>query len=166
MNDRKMGIDPSEAFAGGGAGDLEDRHGIVLDSGDGEVWSNAEDTKLPPEKALIRPFAWKVLVMPLHRTAKTAGGIIIPYTAQAADAYLNYVGRIVAVGPLAYKHRKFSDMGMKPEDAYKRGDVVLYPVYQYQRVDFKGTKLILLNDDSFLGRVPEGVSPWDFKLER
>ena len=90
----------------------------------------------------------------------------MPQVRVETDQYLNYVGRIVTVGPLVYRHSKYAGMGMEEHHRYKRGDWVVYPIYQYQRIDFKGIKLILLNDDSFLGRVPEGVSPWDFKLER
>lgn len=129
-------------------------------------WTNDEQKGMPDEGAVIQPFAWKILIMPMRQRAISTGGIIIPQTRQEVDAYLNYIGRVVALGPAAYKHPKWAAMGAKLEDMPQRGDWVVYPISQYQRIDFKGTKLILLNDDSFLARVPKGVSPWDFKLER
>jgi co-chaperonin GroES (HSP10) len=129
-------------------------------------WVNDERRPLPPVNEILVPFGWKMLVMPMRVATETKGGIIIPQVRQDTDQYLNYVGRVVALGSLCFKHSKWAAMGLKPEDAPKRGDWVVYPIYQYQRIDFKGTKLILLNDDSFLATVPEGVSPWDFKLER
>ncbi len=129
-------------------------------------WVNDERRPLPKENEIIKPFGWKILVMPMRVATETKGGIIIPQVRQDTDQYLNYVGRIVALGNLCFKHSKWAAMGLTPEMAPKRGDWIIYPIYQYQRIDFKGTKLILLNDDSFLATVPEGVSPWDFKLER
>jgi co-chaperonin GroES (HSP10) len=129
-------------------------------------WTNDETKSLPKAGEVIVPFAWRILVMPMRPRSVTKGGILLPQTRQDTDQYLNYVGRVVALGPLAFRHSKYVNMGMKPEDIPQRGDWVIYPIYQYARIDFKGTKLILLNDDSFLARVPKGVSPWDFKLER
>jgi co-chaperonin GroES (HSP10) len=129
-------------------------------------WTNDETKTLPDEKDLIEPFGWKILVMPMRPRSVTKGGILIPQTRQDTDQYLNYVGRIAALGPLCWKLPRYGAMGMTDEHKWKRGDWIIYPIYQYARIDFKGTKLILLNDDSGLARVPKGVSPWDFKLER
>lgn len=136
------------------------------DDADAVNWSNEEDRALPAASKVIEPWGWKVLVMPVRARAVSRGGIIIPQVKQEIDQYLNYVGRIVALGPMAYKAEKYRAMGQRAKDIPKRGDWMIYPIYQYQRIDFRGTKLILLNDDSFLGRIPKGVSPWDFKLEK
>lgn len=153
----------NKGFGGFDKAELAETLGIEDDA---EDWNNPEDRALPAENAVLRPFSWKFLVMPMRPKMVSAGGILIPYVRQEADQYLNYVGRVVARGPLAFKHRKWAEMGMTEADQPKRGDWVVYSIYQYQRIDFKGTKLILLNDDSFLATLPEGVSPWDFKLER
>lgn len=152
----------------GHSANLADIHAEVLPDHERDAldWTNDASRKLPEPGEVMDPFGWKVLVMPMRRETVSRGGILIPQVVQDTDMYLNYIGRIVALGPLAFKHAKYADMGLRPEDQYKRGDWVVYPIYQYARIDFKGTKLILLNDDSFLGRVPEGVSPWDFKVER
>ncbi len=149
-----------------GGFDKDDLNDIGIEFAEDVDWSNPEDRALPAENEVLIPFAWKMLVMPMRPKLVSKGGILMPQTRQEADVYLNYVGRLVARGPLAYKHRKWAEMGMTETDQPQRGDWIVYPIYQYQRIDFKGTKLILLNDDSFLARVPEGVSPWDFKLER
>lgn len=140
----------------------------VMDEGemDAGQWTNPEDAKLPDESAVLRPFGWRMLVMPVRPKMKSDGGILLPFTYQEGKEYLNYVGRIVALGSLCFRHDKYKRMGLTENETPKRGDWIVYPVYSYQRLDFKGTKLIILNDDSFLGIVPEGVSPWDFKLER
>lgn len=133
---------------------------------DDEAWVNESGTALPKEGEVLLPFAWQILVMPVQPPAKSAGGIIFADVTRAKDEYLAYVGQIVALGPLAYKHQKYQDMGMTPADMPKRGEWWLFPQYHYHRIDFRGTKLLALNDDSFIGRVPDGVSPWDFKIER
>jgi len=139
----------------------------ILDDGELDAldWTNDETKHLPGEEEVIKPFGWRILVMPM-RPRKMIGSIIVPITRQETDQYLNYVGRVVALGPLCFKHNKYAQMGLMPEDVPKRGDWIIYPIYQYARIDFRGTKLILLNDDSFIATVPKGVSPWDFKLER
>lgn len=160
--------------------DIMDQVDFVEDVGAVD-WNNAEDTALPGAEQIMRPFGWKVLVMPLRPVTKV-GSIIMPYTRQEADEYLNYVGRVVALGPLCYKHSKYADMGMRSVDQPKRGDWVIYPVNQYQRLSWKGVvgkkprgkkkvvaveiKLVMMNDDSFLGIIPKGVDPWAFKLQR
>lgn len=149
-----------------GGFDREDMQALGIEDANHFEWTNEETAELPAENSFIEPFGWKILVMPMRPKAVSKGGILIPQVRQEQDQYLNYVGRVVALGPLAYKHSKYANMGMTEAHRYKRGDWVVYPVYQYQRIDFKGIKLVLMNDDSFLGRVPEGVSPWDFKLER
>ena len=129
-------------------------------------WVNDSKTALPSETEVLVPFGWQVLVMPVQAPTKSAGGIIFADITIARDEYLAYVGQIVALGPLAYKHQKYQDMGITDADKPKRGEWWLFPQYRYHRIDFKGVKLLALNDDSFIGRVPDGVSPWDFKIER
>lgn len=127
-------------------------------------WDNDADSVLPAEGSIVEPWGYKVLVMPMRPRAVSQGGILIPQTVQNTDQYLNYVGRIVALGPYAYKHPKYE--GWPAASFPKRGDWMLYPLYDYHRIDFKGTKLFMMNDDSFIGRIPEGVDPWLFKIER
>lgn len=146
---------------------LQDNYGIVHENEQDAIdWVNDERVPLPNPATLVTPFGWKILVMPMRPATISKGGILIPQVRQDTDQYLNYVGRVVALGPLAYKATRWASMGLKLEHTPQIGDWVLYPIYQYARIDFKGRKLILLNDDSFLGIIPKGVNPWDFKLER
>lgn len=153
------GKDVAEAALGDG-----DLANMGVEFGNDAGWDNDADTKLPGEHEILEPWGYKILVMPLRPRAISQGGILIPHTVQNTDMYLNYVGRIVALGPFAYKHAKYDGW---PEGQFpKRGDWMLYPLYNYHRIDFKGTKLFMMNDDSFIGRIPEGVDPWAFKIER
>ena len=130
-----------------------------------EAWSNEEGTPLPEADKVVIPWGWHIIVMPVEPPSKI-GSIIIPGMVLDKEQYLAYVGQIVSLGPLAYKHEKYATMGMKPEDMPQRGQWWLFPQYHYHRIDYKGVKLLALNDDSFIGRIPDGVSPWDFKIER
>lgn len=130
-------------------------------------WTNPESRSLPGENEVIRPFGWRLLVMPMRPEAKSKGGILIPQVRQDTDQYLNYVGRIISLGPLCFRHPKWSNQGFEFDTmAPRRGDWILYNINQYTRIDYRGTKLIILNDDAFAATVPDGVSPWDFKIER
>jgi hypothetical protein len=131
-------------------------------------WTNDERTPLPDPEGVVRVFGWRILVMPLRPAMVSEGGILIPQVRQELDEYLTYVGRIVALGPLAYKHQKYAEMGLTQADIPKRGEWWLYPLNSYQRMKWKDTRLIVMNDETLLGRIPteKGANPWDFKLER
>lgn len=168
MSKQKKQPAPSGKALAGHSADLSSIGVDIVDTSEQDRldWTNDEMKALPKPGEVIVPFGWKILVMPMRQRSVTKGGILIPQTRQDTDQYLNYVGRIVALGSLAFKHSKYAAMGLGAGDIPKVGDWLIYPIYQYARIDFKGTKLILLNDDSFLATVPKGVSPWDFKLER
>lgn len=132
-------------------------------------WTNDERTKITRELKQLKPWGWRVLVMPVRPRAVSKGGIIIPYSRQETDSYLTYVGRLIAYGPAAKHHPKYAEMGMdakNPKHWPEPGDWVIYPLNSYQRLTYKHFKLVVLNDDSMLLPVPEGMNPWHFKLDR
>ncbi|MCH2447287.1 MAG: co-chaperone GroES, partial [Candidatus Marinimicrobia bacterium] len=68
----------------------------------------------------IKPLADRVVVEPAEAQEVSAGGIILPDTAQEKPQQ----GKVVAVGP-----GKVSDAGTLIESAVKKGDTVLYGKY-------------------------------------
>ena len=50
---------------------------------------------------------WRILIDPLKPKSVSDGGILIVDETQHAQKCLNYVGRVVDMGPLCYKHAKF-----------------------------------------------------------
>ena len=117
----------------------------------GQDWTN-EDVPRPAEfwNELPRPVLWRILVMPVKPKEISKGGIVIPREAQDAQGHLNYVGKVVSTGALAFKSDKFAG-----EDGFpKVGDYVLYSRYAGQQMTYRGTKLLIVNDDEILGVVP------------
>lgn len=114
-------------------------------------WIN-EDVEHPKEfwEELPKPILWRLLVMPIKPKEVSKGGIVIPTAAQDAQGHLNYIGKIVAMGALAFKSEKYEGETGFP----KLGDYVLYSRYAGQQMKYRGTKLLIVNDDEILGRVP------------
>lgn len=115
-------------------------------------WAN-EDREYPEGfwDGLPKPILWRLLVMPVKPKEKSKGGIVIPVQAQDAQRYLNYIGRVVACGELAFKTERFEGDSHLP----KLGDYVVYSRYTGQPMTYKGVKLLILNDDEVLGTVPD-----------
>ena len=82
----------------------------------------------------LKPLADRVVVEPAPAEDKSAGGIILPDTAQEKPQQ----GTVVASGP-----GKVSDSGSLIEMTVKEGDKVLYGKYSGSEVAFDGTDYIL-----------------------
>ena len=78
----------------------------------------------------IKPLADRVVVEPAEAEEVSAGGIILPDTAQEKPQQ----GKVVAVGP-----GKVSDSGTLVEPTLKTGDSVLYGKYSGTEVTIDGT---------------------------
>lgn len=124
------------------------------DSGE---WANFIDTELPEDffDDLPRPSYWRVLVMPMKPREVSKGGIVLARANQEAQEILNFLGRVVALGPTAGVHERLGGDGTLPSHEFpKVGDHVIYGRYAGQPLLYRGVKLILINDDELLGTVP------------
>ena len=121
-------------------------------------WGQDSDTQLPEKfwEELPRPLFWRVLVMPIKPVEKSKGGIVIPVEAQEAQKILNYMGKVIALGPLAGRDKRLTgrDDGSFATDFPKPNDHIVYGRYSGQPVTYKGIKLLWINDDEILGIVP------------
>jgi len=90
----------------------------------------------------IRPLHDRVLVKPLDSENKTAGGVIIPDTAQEKPQE----GKIVAVGP----GKKAEDGTVTPLDV-KKGDRILYGKWSGTEVKIDGDTLLIMNETDIMG---------------
>ncbi|MAL62637.1 MAG: co-chaperone GroES [Alphaproteobacteria bacterium] len=90
----------------------------------------------------IRPLHDRVLVEPLSAEEKTAGGIIIPDTAQEKPQE----GKIVAVGNGA----KGDDGKVQALDV-KKGDKVLYGKWSGTEVKVDGKDLLIMKESDIMG---------------
>lgn len=126
-----------------------------LTMNDNQGWLNPEEVEIPPD--LPQPLLWRVLVLPVQPQKVSRGGIVLPYQAQDAQAHLQVIGRVAAMGPLAGKSDKYRFEGSL-HYGVGVGDWVMFPRYAGQRVEFKGLRLVSLNDDELLAKIagPEG----------
>jgi chaperonin GroES len=90
----------------------------------------------------IRPLGDHVLVTRSSEETKSAGGIIIPDTAQEKPQE----GKVVAVG----NGKRLEDGSVQPVDV-KQGDRVLFGKYAGTEVSVDGEDHLLLREDDILG---------------
>ena len=89
----------------------------------------------------LKPLADRVVVEPAPAEDKSAGGIILPDTAQEKPQQ----GTIVAAGP-----GKVSESGSKIDMTVKKGDKVLYGKYSGSEVSFGGVDYIIMRESDIL----------------
>lgn len=118
--------------------------------GDAEAWFNLYTTEIPDD--MPEPAFWRVFIMPLQPPEKTKGGILLPTQAQESHSWLNYLGRIAAVGRGAFKHPKFSQLGITEDFVPKVGELVMYSAKVNFRFERYGVKFVCVNDDQIIGR--------------
>ena len=89
----------------------------------------------------LKPLADRVVVEPAPAEDKSAGGIILPDTAQEKPQQ----GTVVAVGP-----GKVSDSGSKVDMNVKKSDKVLYGKYSGSEVTFDGVDYVIMRESDIL----------------
>jgi len=92
----------------------------------------------------IKPLEDRLVVEPVEAELKTAGGILLPDTAQQKPQR----GKILAVGP-----GKFRDSGERTALSVKVGDEVLYGKYSGSDVEVDGKDLKILRESDLLAKV-------------
>ena len=92
----------------------------------------------------VRPLHDRVLVKPLEADTKTAGGIIIPDTAQEKPQE----GKVVAVGA----GKRGDDGSIMPMDV-KKGDRILYGKWSGTEVKIDGKDMMIMSESDIMGIV-------------
>ena len=90
----------------------------------------------------FRPLHDRVVIEPLEQEEKTAGGIIVPDTAQEKPMQ----GKVVAVGPGA----RGEDGALQPPDV-KKGDTILYGKYSGTEVKIDGEERLIMRESDIMG---------------
>ena len=90
----------------------------------------------------FRPLGDRVVVRRVKEEQKTAGGIIIPDTAQEKPQE----GEVVAVGEGKYK-----DDGTRQPLDVQAGDRVLFGKYSGSEIKLEGEELLIMREDEILG---------------
>ena len=120
-----------------------------------DVWitkNKQEDPDILPELP-----GYHVLVRPVSIKQETKGGILLPDSTREDMAYLTTVGKVVAIGDLAYADEEKFNKG----PWCKIDDYVCYGKHTGQKIKYKGIKYILLYDDQIIMRVesPKNLDP-------
>ncbi len=90
----------------------------------------------------IRPLHDRVIVEALDAEEKTAGGIIIPDTAQEKPSE----GKVIAVGPGLR-----GDDGKVQKPDVKKGDRILYGKWSGTEVKVDGKDLLIMKESDIMG---------------
>ncbi len=89
----------------------------------------------------IRPLHDRIVVRRTEEEQKTAGGILLPGSAQEKPQQ----GTVLAVG-----NGQITDAGVRPLDV-KVGDTVLFGQYAGQTVKVNGEELLIMKESDVLG---------------
>ncbi len=95
-------------------------------------------------KINLRPLDDRVVVEPMEAEQKTAGGIVLPDTAQEKPQR----GTVLAVGP-----GKLTDAGARGELSVSVGDVVIYGKYSGTEVEVSGRDVKILRETDILAKL-------------
>jgi chaperonin GroES len=94
-------------------------------------------------RGAIKPLYDRVLVKRLESEQKSAGGIIIPDTAQEKTQY----GTVIAAG----EGKLVADGSIRPLKV-KQGDKVIFGKFSGTEVKFEGEEFLILREEELLGR--------------
>lgn len=92
----------------------------------------------------IRPMDDRVVVEVLEAEEKTAGGILLPDTAQEKPQR----GKVTAVGA-----GRMTDDGQRAPMTIKKGDMVIFGKYSGSDVEIDGRELKIMRENEILLRV-------------
>ena len=110
-----------------------------------------ENEEKPDPEVLPHLPGYHILVRPVSVKSKTKGGLLLPDSVKDDVAYLTTVGKVLAVGDLAYK-----DEDKFPNGKWcDVGDYVCYARHAGQKLYYKGVRLLLLFDDQVMMKVDE-----------
>lgn len=90
---------------------------------------------------MLQPLNDRVLVQPLEAEDKTAGGIILPETAQHKPRE----GKVIAAGP-----GRLLDDGTRQPMSVKVDDVIIYTEYGGTEIKVDGEEYLLVDEHSIL----------------
>ena len=127
-----------------------------------DEWIDIEDEVSDPTTLPEMP-GFHVLVRPASVKNKTKGGIFIPDSTKDDMSYLTTVGKVIALGELAYR-----DIDKFPNGEWCTvGDYVCYGKHAGTKLYYQNVKLLLLFDDQVIMRVsdPKDLDP-TFNLAR
>jgi len=122
------------------------------------TFENAMAEAFPAVDAGIQPFGSRVLIQIRTPKKKTSGGIILDIGTQDTEKWNTQVGKVISLGPLAFKNR--NDMTAWPEGAWcQTGEFVRVAKYGGDRWEVKvpdtdeSAMFVIFNDLDIIGQV-------------
>jgi co-chaperonin GroES (HSP10) len=122
------------------------------------TYEDAMAEAFPAVDAGIRPFGSRVLIQIRTPKKTSRGGIILDVGTQDTEKWNTQIGKVVAMGPLAFKSR--NDMKTWPEGEWcKAGEHVRVAKYGGDRWEVKvpdtddSAMFVIFNDLDILGQV-------------
>ena len=122
------------------------------------TFENAMAEAFPAVDAGIQPFGSRVLIQIRTPKKKTSGGIILDIGTQDTEKWNTQVGKVISLGPLAFKNR--NDMTAWPEGAWcQAGEFVRVAKYGGDRWEVKvpntdeSAMFVIFNDLDIIGQV-------------
>ena len=125
------------------------------------------DDPIPEELGTgLKPEMFRLFVLPIRPLRKSAGGVYIPDQAVEYENWLSMMGRVAAIGEGCFKRTDmFGCIGSTLGDRIKRGDFIIYAAKAPQRFQFKGARILIINDNWISGTVdPEYVRDLKFNV--
>jgi len=92
----------------------------------------------------VRPLGDRIVIRRFESDEKTAGGILLPDTAQQKPQR----GRVLAVGP-----GKMRDNGERSPVAVAKGDEVIYGRYSGSDIEVEGKEIKIMRESDILAKV-------------
>lgn len=101
----------------------------------------------------MKPILWHLMVEPIEPPKETAGGIALPDETVEANERMAFVGKVLALGSLAYKSTPQPGMDFSAEPNKPQvGDYIVFGRHSGQRVEFRsGRAIVFLNDTDVKG---------------
>lgn len=105
---------------------------------------NEVDAPIPTD--MDKPAAYWMFVMPVAPRKKSLGGVWLPDQARDAEAFMNSIGRIAAMGDGCFKSAKLrQDLGLT--EFPKVGDFIRYAGARHRPFYFKDVAMLDVRDD-------------------
>jgi co-chaperonin GroES (HSP10) len=106
---------------------------------------NITDESVPDPEGLPEIGGDYVLVRPVKTQTEKVGSVYLADDVQDDVKYLNNVGKILAIGPMAYK-KSNGDTVKWFEGGLKVGDYVQWERFVGRRLRYKGVNMTLIKD--------------------
>jgi co-chaperonin GroES (HSP10) len=120
-----------------------------------DLWIEPKET--PDPNILPELPGFHILVRPISVKSETKGGILLPDSTKEDISYLTTVGKVLAIGDIAYLDKERFPTG----DWCQVGDHVCYGKHAGIKLFYQGVRLILLYDDQIIMKVidPKDLDP-------